>query len=209
MEAGRRLAVNPGFQVVAAAGQAARFGFALAEARQAQALVFFEPWLDCIPDDVRVDLSGLDETLVPYQPVTGTLDERDSGPFQEALLEILRDTAGPDSDPAELEQAEAMFRDHADEFFADLQATAAAAAAGDVPPDPPWLQRPWLDRLAGLPVPVTAVVATADGYHGDAITRRAQDAEIAVARSGLMTPAQDRARAAGAILRMLDRCAPR
>jgi hypothetical protein len=115
------MALGQGVQVVAAAGQAARFGFALAEARQAEGLMFSQPWLDCIPDDARVDLSGLEGTLVPYQPLVPTLDEPDSAAFQDARLEILRASAGPDADPAELEQAEAMFHDHAEEFFADFR----------------------------------------------------------------------------------------
>jgi hypothetical protein len=84
-------------------------------------MMFSQPWLDCIPDDARVDLSGLEGTLVPYQPLVPTLDEPDSAAFQDALLEILRANAGPDADPAELEQAEAMFHDHTEEFFADFR----------------------------------------------------------------------------------------
>jgi hypothetical protein len=66
------------------------------------------------------------------------------------------------------------------------------------------LQRPWFDRLAELTVPVTAVGA---GVSASAIARRAGDAEIIDAAGGGVTPAPaaGRAKAAEAILRMLDR----
>ena len=76
-------------------------------------------------------------------------------------------------------------------------------AAGRVPPDPPWMERPWIDRLAELTVPVTAVGA---GPFPGAIARRAKDAEIVLAAgTGGMAPPADRARAAEAFLRLLDR----
>ena len=116
----------------------------------------------------------------------------------------MRDTAGPDAEPADLELADAMFSDHADEFFADLRDTSTAAADGSVQPDPPWLLRPWLDRLAGLTVPVIAVAAAP---YGEAIARRARHAEIVDVSGGgaLLAPADSRARAAEALLHMLDR----
>jgi hypothetical protein len=202
----RRLAPDGGFDIVAGSGQAARFAFALAEAGLAKGLVFFGPWLDSIPDDLHADFSGLgdlDHVLDPYMPIAEAVGEPDPGRRRDIFLQVLRDTAGPDAEPAELELAIAMFSDHADEYFADLQDT-AAAADGRVQPDPPWFLRPWNDRLAELTVPVTAVGA---GFSGEAIARRARDAEIVDVMGGgaLLAPAEDRARAAAALLRMLDR----
>lgn len=203
----RALAAEGGFDIVVGAGQAARFAFALAEARLANGLVLFNPSLDCVPDDIKVDFSGLgdlDHVLDPYLPLVEVLDDPDPARQRDIVLQVMRDTAGPDAEPAELELAKAMFSDHAEEFFADLRDTATAAADGRVPPDPPWLLRPWLDRLAELVVPVTAVGA---GRYGEAIARRAPDAEIVEVSGGgaLLAPAESRARAAEALLRMIAR----
>jgi hypothetical protein len=203
----RVLAAEGGFDIVVGAGQAARFAFALAEDGLAKGLVLFNPSLDCVPDDIHVDFSGpgdLDHVLDPYMPVAEALDDPDPARRRDIFLQAMRDTAGPDAEPAELELANAMFSDHADEFFADLRDTSTAAADGSVQPDPPWLLRPWLDRLAELLAPVTAVGA---GPYGEAIARRARDAEIVEVSGGgaLLAPAESRARAAEALLHMLDR----
>lgn len=206
----RALAAGSGFDIVAGAGQAARFAFALAEDGLAEGLVLFNPSLDCVPDDIHLDFSGLgdlDHVLDPYMPVVEALDDPDPARRREIFLQGMRDTAGPDAEPAELELANAMFSDHADEFLAnlrDLRDTATAAADGPVQPDPPWLLRPWLGRLAELLAPVTAVGA---GAYGEGIARRARDAEIVEVSGGgvLLAPAESRARAAEALLHMLDR----
>lgn len=209
VDAARRLVPGGGFHIVAGAGGAARFVFALAEAGLAKGLVFFQPTLDSIPDDVRVDLAGLvdlsslGEELAAFQPIVSAIHEPDPGRRREILLQSVRETAGPDRDPAGLELELEMMSDHAEEFFAHLQVTAAEAEAGHVPQDPPWMQRPWIDRLAKLTVPVTAIGV---GPFPEAIARRAQDAEIVLAAgNGGMAPPADRARAAEALLRMLDR----
>lgn len=208
LDAAGRLAAGGSFHVVAAAGQAARFAFALAEAGMTKGLVFFGPSLDCIPDDVGADLFGAvdwDQTLDPYLPIVSALDEPDPGRRRDVLLRVLRDTANADAEPAQLALAAAMMSDHSEELFTHLRASAAAAGAdGQVPPDPPWLLRPWFDRLAELTVPVTVVGA---GLSASAIARRARDAEIIEAAGGgvLPAPAAGRESAAEAILRMLDR----
>jgi len=203
LRAAGRLAPGGSFHVVAAAGQAARFGFALAEAGIAKGLVFFGPSLDRIPDDVDADLFGAVD-LDPYLPIVSALDEPDADRRRDILLQVIRDTAEADAEPAQLALAAEMMSDHSEEFFADLRASAAAGTDGELPPAPPWIQRPWFDRLAELTVPVTAVGA---GLSAPAIARRARDAEIVEAAGGGVTPspAASRARAAEAILRMLDR----
>jgi hypothetical protein len=203
-DAARCLAPDGGFDIVVGSGQAARFAFALAEAALAKSLVLFQPWLDRIPDDLHVDWSAVDEGIELSLPVLEAVNELDPGRRRDIFVQVLRDTAGPDAEPAELELAIAMSSDHSDEYFADLQDTAAAAADGRAQPDPPWLLRPWIDRLAELTVPVTAV---GPGLIGEAIARRARDAEIVDVTGGgaLLAPAESRARAAAALLRMLDR----
>jgi hypothetical protein len=220
LQASRRLAPDGGFHIVAAHGQAARFAFALAEAGLAKGLVLFQPWLDSMPDDVHIDRSAvgdLDHVLDPFMPILTALDEPDPGRRREILLDVIRTTAADDLEPAGLELLLAMHSDHADEFFANLQASAAegehsqATEAAD--PDepiwiPPWLERPWIDRLAELTMPVTTVVSARGRVIAEAIARRAGDAEIVVAGAGAgLEPEADRARAADAILRMLDRIA--
>ena len=200
----RRLAADGSFHIAVAAGQAARFGFALAEAGLAKGLAFFQPSFDRLPDDIDVDLSGLDEMITPYQPIVSALDEPDHGKRREILLAVLRETAGQQLEPAQLEAALGMFSDHADEFFADLQPTAEAAADGRTLPDPPWVEHPWIDRLSELAVPVT-VVAHSRGAVWETVAARARHAELVVAAGTGLAPADDRARAADALLRMLDR----
>lgn len=207
LHAAGRLAPGGSFHVVAAAGQAARFAFALAEAGTAKGLVFFGASLDRLPDDVDADLFGAvdqDLTLDPYLPIASALDEPDAGRRRDILLQVIRDTADADAEPAQLALAAEMMSDHSEELFTDLRAIATAGVDGPLPPVPPWIQRPWFDRLAELTVPVTAV---GPGLSASAIARRARDAEIIDAAGGGVTPAPaaGRARAAEAILRMLDR----
>ena len=198
------LAAGGSFHVVAAAGQAARFAFALAEAGMTKGLVFFGASLDCIPDDFHADLSDMERVLDPYLPIASAIDEPDPRHRRDILLRVLRDTAPPDAEPAQLALAAAMMSDHAGELFTHLRAIAAAGVDEQLPPAPPWIERPWFGRLAELTLPVMAVGA---GASADAIASRARDAEIVAAAGGgvLPSPAAGRARAAEAILRMLDR----
>jgi hypothetical protein len=215
--AARRLTADGSFHIVAAAGPAARFGFALAEAGLARGLALFQPELDRWPDDVPLDysvLGDLDHVLDPYMPLVGAMHEPDPGRRRDIFLSVVRDVLGQDLEPAELELLIAMYSDHVDEHFAEWQALAelnaaqAADAGGPMPPDPPWVQRPWIDRLAELTVPVTTVVGPRGRGIAEAIARRARDAEIIVASANAdigLAPAADRARAAEALLHMLDR----
>ncbi|MGO8957009.1 MAG: hypothetical protein ACLQFR_06545 [Streptosporangiaceae bacterium] len=203
-DAARCLAPDGTFDIVVGAGQAARFAFALAEAGLAKGLVFFQPSLDRIPDDLLVDWSAVDEGIELTLPIVDAVDEPDPARRRDIFLQVLSDIAESDTDAAELELANAMITDHADEYFADLQEVKAAAADERMQPDPPWLLRPWIDRIAALSVPVTTV-----GHFsiGEAIARRAQDAEVIDVMGGgaIMAPAESRARATEALLRMLDR----
>lgn len=217
LEEARRLAPGGIFHVVAAKGGAARFAFALAEAGLAKGLVLFQPSLDSFPDDVHLEWPAEldpDQVLDPFMPILSALDEPDPGRRREILLDVIRATAGQDLEPPALELLLAMFGDHAEEYFASLrafaegeQAQAAEQADTDEPVKlPPWLERPWIDRLADIDMPVTTVVSARGRAIAEAIARRAQDAEIVVAGANAgLEPAEDRARAADAILRMLSR----
>lgn len=203
-DAARCLAPDCGFDIVVGAGQAARFAFALAEAGLAKGLVFFQPSLDRIPDDLHVDWSAVAEGIELTLPIAEAVDEPDPVRRRDILLQVLRDIAESSTEASELELASAMFTDHADEYFAGLQEVKMAAANERMQPDPPWLVRPWIDRLAELSVPVMAVGAVSTG---EAIARRALDAEVVDVMGGgaIMAPAESRARASEALLRMLDR----
>jgi hypothetical protein len=198
LDAVRDLAAARSFDIVVAAGQAARFGFAVAQAGLAGGLVLFYPSPDRPMDEISSRAGGLDQAdvLRPYLPVVDALSETDAGQRREILMEVISDTAGDDVDMAELERVLGMMGDHAEEFFAELREQPAA----------PWLERPWIDDLAELVVPVTAVVAPGAGGQalGDAIARRAADAEIVVA-SPRVTPVAEASRSAEVLLRMLDR----
>lgn len=206
LDTARRLAHDGTFDIVAAAGQAARFGFAAAEAGLARGVVFFYPSLDRVLDEAVSSMAEVDltEMLGPYVPIVGAMQEQDAGRRRDILLRVIRDVAGPDAESAELERMEGMIIDHAEEFFAHLRATADAVAAGPAQPAPPWLERPWIDRLADLPIPVTAVVAPRNRAIGDAIASRAADAEVVVASPRMATVAEP-GRSAEIFMRMLDR----
>jgi hypothetical protein len=206
LDAARHLAPDGSFDIVVAAGQAARFGFAVAEAGLARGLVIFYPSLDRALDEVISGMGDVDaaEVLDPYLPVADALHEEDAGRRLDILLQVVRDTAAPDTEADELTRVVGMISDHAAEFFAELQAAQATAAADRPSPDSPWLERPWIDRLATLTIPVMAVVAPHGAAIGDAIARRAQDADIVMA-SPRLTPIAAPSRSAEALMRMLDR----
>jgi hypothetical protein len=207
LDAARRLAADRGFAVVAAAGQAARFGFAVAEAGLAKGLVLFYPSLDRVLPEMVADLESADlsEELAPFVPIANALSEPDPARRRDIYLQVVRDIVGPGLDPAEVELAMAMASDHADEFFANLQAVAAAGISGPLP-DPPWMERPWIDRLADLNVPVMAVVGPRAHRYGEAIAARAKNAEIIVSEgSPGLAPVGERIRTAQILVRMLER----
>jgi hypothetical protein len=194
----RQLAAAGSFDIVVAAGQAARFGFAVAQAGLAGGLMLFYPSPDRPMDEAGSRADDLDraDVLRPYLPVIDALRETDASRRREILLEVVSDTASADVDMAELECALGMVGDHAEEIFAELR----------MQPDPPWLEPPWMDQLADLTVPVTVVVApgSAGRALGDAIACRAADAEIVVA-SPRVTPVAETSRSAAALLRVLNR----
>jgi hypothetical protein len=206
LDAVRRLAFGGPFDLVAAAGQAARFGFAVAEAGLARGVVFFYPSPDRRLDEAMASLADADPAgdLGLYLPVVDALHEGDAGRRRDVLMQAVRDAAGPGVESGELAWVVDMVSDHAAEFFTELLAAQAATAADPPEPDPPWLERPWIDRLGALTIPVTAVVAPNGVALGDAIARRARDAEIIVASPGL-TPIAAPGQSAEALLRMLDR----
>jgi hypothetical protein len=198
VDAVRQLAGARTFDIVVAAGQAARFGFTMVQAGLAGGLMLFYPSPDRPMEEVSSRGGDLDpaDVLSPYLPVLDALRETDISRQREILMEVVSDTAGADVDMAELDRALGMVGDHAEEFFAELREQ----------PEPPWLGRPWIDHLAELTVPVTAVVAPGGAGEalGEAITRRAADAEIVVA-SPRVTPVAEASLSADALLRMLDR----
>jgi hypothetical protein len=209
LAAAYRLASDGSFDVVTTSGGSARFGFAIAEAGLAKGLVLFRPALDSIPDDVLFDFSSLEETLEPYLPMSDVVRDpgADVARFRDVFRQVILDAAVPDLPPDQLELALAMHGDHADEFFTYLRKLAAATDSGVSQPDPPWIQHPWIDRLEDLDVPVTAAVTARGIEAGNAIARRARDAEIVVVSHGWtgLAPVADRAQAAEILLKMLDR----
>ena len=196
----RNIAAGGRFDFVAAAGQAARLGFAVAEARLAGGLVLFYPTPDRPLDEVSSHAADFDpaEVLGPYLPVLDALRETDADRRRDILLAVVSDTAGDDVDMVELDRALGMMGDHAEELFAELRAH----------PDPPWPVRTWIDHVDDLTVPVTAVVAPGGPGPalGEVIARRAADAEIVVA-SPRVTPVAETGQSVAALLRMLDRVA--
>ncbi len=198
VDAVRPLAAAGNFDVVVAAGQAARFGVAIAQAGLADGLMLFYPSPDRPMEEVTSGAGDVDPAgvLAPYLPVIDALRETDASRRREILLDVARDTAGPDVDAAELERALGMIGDHAEELFAELRTQ----------PDQPWPERPWIDHVAGLRVPVTVVVApTGAGQAlGEAIARRAGDAEVVVA-SPRVTPVAETGRSVRTLLLLLGR----
>ena len=204
----RQLSAGDGFQAAAAAGQAARFGFAVAEAGLANGLVLFHPSLDAILDDVPVDLTDLDEILIPYQPLAELARDpsADVERFRAIIPQLVRQTAPADIPHDQLQISIAIFCDHAPEWLAELQAAAEAANAESPAPDPPWIDRPWIDRADQLTCPVTTVVTPREIDIARAIARRVANAEtvLAGANPGLTTELE-RDKTARTILEHLDR----
>ena len=206
LDAVRGLAPREGFDVVAAAGQAARFGFAVASAGLGAGLMLFYPAPDrhlaevtaAAPDPDPAEYAG------PFLPLANALEEEDACRRRDILMQVVRDTADPGADPVELDRVLAMTSDHAEEIFASLAEAAKPADPQGEQDDPPWLAQPWLDQLPGLAVPVMAVVAPQVPALGDVIARRAADAEIVIAKPRL-TPVADPAASVAALLRMLSR----
>lgn len=206
LDAVRGLAPSEGFDVVVAAGQAARFGFAIASAGLGAGLMLFYPAPDRHLDEVIAATPDPDpaEYADPFLPLVNALEEEDAGRRRDILMQVVRDTADPGADPVELDRVLAMTSDHAEEIFASLAAAAESADSQREQDDPPWLVQPWLDQLPGLAVPVMAVVAPHVSALGDVIARRAADAEIVIAKPRL-TPVADPAASVAALLRMLSR----
>src|SRR5215469_4877335 len=117
LEAVRRIAAGRRFTVVVAAGNAARFGFAVAEAGLAAGLVLFYPSLDRILPEVTSSLRGVDweAELAPYQSLVDALAEPDLAQRREIYLQHVRHTTEPGIDQAELETLLAMASDHAED----------------------------------------------------------------------------------------------
>ena len=206
LDAVRGLAPREGFDVVAAAGQAARFGFAVASAGLGAGLILYYPVPDRRLDEVTAAAPDPDpaEYLDPYLPLVNALGEDDAGRRRDILMQVVRDTAGPGGDPVELDRVLAMASDHAEEIFASLAAAAEPADSHGEQGDPSWLVQPWLDQLPDLAVPVMAVVAPQVPALGDVIASRAADAEIVIAKPRL-TGIPDPAASVAALLRILSR----
>jgi hypothetical protein len=213
VDTARGLAGGGPFHVVAAAGQADRFALALAEAGLARGLVLFHPPIPAdIPAGLGPDWSDpevrqlIDEAAESMAPLSEVIDDPDPAPKRDAFLAAIRDQ-GRDLEPAVLELAMSMHGDHADEMFAWLQASSAAGEEeeGDAQEQPAGGQA-WPDYLASVTVPVILAMPPRGMALGEAGAGRARDAEVVALRpGGGLVPAEDRARAAEIILRMLDR----
>lgn len=111
----RRLAGAGVLDIVVAAGQAARFAFAIAEAGLARGLIFIYPSPDCLLDEPPdVDLA---EVLKPYLPVVAAVREGHIDRLRDVLVQVACDTAGPDAEPRELQRLIDMLTDHAGELL--------------------------------------------------------------------------------------------
>ena len=141
LDAVRGLAPREGFDVVAAAGQAARFGFAIASAGLSAGLMLFYPTPDRHLDEVTAAAPDPDpaEYVDPFLPLVNALEEEDADRRRDILIQVVRDTAGPGADPVELDRVLAMTRDHAEEIFASLAAAAKSADPQGEQGNPPWL----------------------------------------------------------------------
>lgn len=196
------------FDIVVGAGEGARFAFAVAERGLAKGVVFLYP----SPDRVLGDIADADltEAMIPYLPFSPALleavQEGDAGQLRDALVNVVRDANQPDADARGLQLLADMYTDYAGEFLSDLQGAQADAVADPPAPIPPWLERPWIDRVTTLTIPVTAVINSRQVAIGEAISRSAKHAEVVVAGPRLaLTAIPDPGQLAAVLLRMLDR----
>jgi hypothetical protein len=199
------------FDVVAAAGQADRLAFALAEAGLAHSLVLFQPFIpaSAIPDGVRPDISGLDMDRIfedaanAYNPLADAIRDPDISRRRDAMLNFVRNYAGVSLQPRELELAIGMAGDHAEELFGAVRTFQAADAEGRAPEEP-WAARPWLEHFASVTVPIALIVPIRAMPIAEGMVA-GRDIEVVTAEgmAGLASE-DDRARGADTILRMLN-----
>ncbi len=201
------------FDLVAAAHEADRLAFALAEAGLARGVALFQPAIpwSAIPDGVRPDTSGLDidqifdEAAGAYGPLTDAiLHDPDAGRRRAALVSFARDYAGVSLEPPELELAVGMFSDHAEEIAAAVRAFAAAEAEDDAR-EQARPARSWEEQFGSVAMPMVLIVARRARPVADAVVAgRPIEVVTADGMGGLALP-PDRATGADTILRVLDR----
>lgn len=203
----RRLSGGRPFDIVTAAGEAARFAFAVAESGLARSVVFHIPSADRVLDET----SGADlaTATAPYLSLGPALLEavqnEDVGQLRDVLAQPVREANGPEADAKGLPLLVEMYTDHAGEFLGNIQAMLAEAAADPPPPAPPWLEQPWIDRVATLDVPIVTVVAPGRALIGEVIARRSPQAEVVEVSPRLaLTDMPDPGQFSAVLLRMLQ-----
>ncbi|MDX6395502.1 MAG: hypothetical protein QOJ73_6565 [Streptosporangiaceae bacterium] len=201
----RRLAPGQCFDVVAAAGEAARLAFSVASGGLAKGVVFFQPFPDRHLEEVTVDLPAQEvvEAAAWIAPVLGALHQPDPARRRELVVEAWRDRYGPHLAAGDLELACQVIGDHTEELLASVKDVAAAAEAGE---DMSWPSPPWIDRLGEIDIPVTAVVSKLALGLGQAVARRAREGHVIEAQAYTdLVWLEDRVTAVTALRHMLDR----
>ena len=201
----RRLAPDQCFDVVAAAGEAARLAFSVASAGLAKGVVFFQPSPDRHLEEAMVDLPAYDplEAAGWIAPVLEALHEPDPARRREMVVEAWRDRYGPHLAAGDLELACQVIGDHTEELLATAKDVAANAEAGE---DMSWPSPPWIDRLGEIDIPVTVVVSKLALGMGRAVARRAREGQVIEAQAHTdLVWLEDRAAAVTALRHMLDR----
>lgn len=201
----RRLAPDQRFDVVAAAGEAARLAFSVASGGLARGMVLFQPSPDRHLEEAMVDLPPHEpfEAAAWMMPVFEALHEPDPGRRRELVIEAWRDRYGPHLAAGDLELACQVIGDHTEELLAATRDVVANAEAGE---DVAWPSEPWIDRLGEIDIPVTAVVSKLALGLGRAVARRARKGQVIEAQADTdLVWLEDRATAITALRHMLDR----
>jgi hypothetical protein len=179
-DAVRRLVPGDSFDVVVAAGEAARLAFSVASLGLAQALALFQPAPDCYLADGMPELpeSEIMHAADWFLPVMEAVDETDPARRRSLVIGAWQDRYGPHLSAADLGLTGQVIGDHVEELLATSKRVAHLADAGAGLPFP---ELPWVDRLGEIGVPVTVVVSQRAVRLGPAIARRARDGQSILA----------------------------
>ncbi len=103
-----------------------------------------------------------------FLPVMEAVDETDPARGRNLVIGAGQDRYGPYLSAADLELTGQVIGDHAEELLATSERVADLADAGAGVPFP---ERPWVDRLGEIDVPVTVLVSQRAVRLGPAIAR--------------------------------------
>jgi hypothetical protein len=206
-DAVRRLAPGDSFDVVVAAGEAARLAFSVASLGLAKTVALCQPAPDRWLDDPRPDVpeSELIHAGDWMIPVVGALQETDTERRRSLVIDAWRDRYGPHLTADDLELVLEVIGDHAEGILATTQRVAELAEAGV---GVLLSEESWVERLGEIDVPIAVVVSRGAAWIGAALARRARHGQVITAAADTdLVWLQDRLTAVTTLRQLLTRVA--